>query len=64
MNEKKDQAITLNLAESIRQECLKAVREGFEEASFAGLCAEGAIEYAIDAIRKIDMNKIIRDLSV
>lgn len=63
MNKKDQYAISINLAETIRQICMNAARDGFEEASLAGLCTEGAIDYAVDAIRKIDLNKIIDGLS-
>ncbi|REL38610.1 acetyltransferase [Rhodohalobacter sp. SW132] len=49
------------LAETIREECLKAAREGFMDASMSGLCAEGAMEAAISAIQKLDLNKVIEN---
>lgn len=31
----------------------------YEEAALRGLCAEGALEYALDAIRRLDLETII-----
>ncbi|MEX0773813.1 MAG: hypothetical protein WEB89_02795 [Balneolales bacterium] len=49
------------LAEKVRSVCLKAAREGFEEASQDGLCNEGAIEVAIGAIQQLDLELIIKE---
>lgn len=49
------------LAERIRKACLEAAREGFMDASMSGLCAEGAMEAAISAIQKLDLNKVIEN---
>lgn len=48
------------LAEAVRQACLDAARAAFESASLSGLCREGAEEAALDAIRALDMGKILR----
>lgn len=47
------------LAEAVRRACLEAARTGFEQASMDGLCAEGAIDVALDAIRSLDVNTIV-----
>jgi len=52
------------LAEAVRQACLDAARESFESASLSGLCREGAVEAALDAIRALDLGKILRQPSV
>ena len=51
------------LAEAIRDACLKAAQEGFEDASIDGLCQEGAIEVALDAIRSVPLEKIVAKVS-
>lgn len=51
------------LAEAVRQACLDAAREGFESASLSGLCHEGAVEAALDAIRALDLEKLPRPAS-
>ena len=47
-------------AQMIRESCIKAAGEGFEEAGISGLCREGAIEYAQDHIRSIDVENIVK----
>jgi len=53
MNEKE-------LAEKIREACIKAAREGFMEASISGLCTEGAIEAAVGAMQSLNLGKLIK----
>ena len=47
------------LAEAVRQACLDAARAALETASLSGLCREGAEEAALDAIRALDLAKIL-----
>lgn len=47
------------LAEAVRRACLEAAHNGFEQASMDGLCAEGAIDVALDAIRSLDVSAIV-----
>jgi len=47
------------LAERVRKACIEAARDGFMDASMSGLCAEGAMEAAVSAIQKLDIEKII-----
>ena len=47
------------LAALVRDRCLEAARRGYEEAALSGLCEEGRIEMALDAIRSLDTTKII-----
>jgi ATP-dependent Zn protease len=48
------------LAERIRSECIEAAKEGFRDASMSGLCNEGAIEAAVSAIQKLDVEEILK----
>lgn len=48
------------LAREVREACVDAAREGFKEASMSGLCAEGAMEAAISAIQKLNIETIIQ----
>jgi hypothetical protein len=50
----------VDLAERIRDACLKAAREGFRDALMSGLCSEGAMEAAISSMQKLDLEKIIQ----
>lgn len=45
-------------AETIRQACLQAALEAYEQAQTDGLCAEGALEIALDAIRRLDVGRL------
>lgn len=47
------------LAERVRDACVAAAQSGYEDASIAGLCAEGALEAAISAIENLDMNAVL-----
>ncbi|MDE2090908.1 MAG: acetyltransferase [Gammaproteobacteria bacterium] len=48
------------LAEAVRQACLRAASEGYESASISGLCHEGAMEAAFDAIRRLDLETVLQ----
>jgi hypothetical protein len=54
--------IKQRLAEAVRQACLKAAREGYENAGISGLCEEGRWECAVDAIRALDIEAVIASL--
>ena len=51
------------LAEAVREACLEAARKGYEEASQSGLCHEGAVEASLDAIRMVDLRKLLEKVS-
>lgn len=48
------------LAEAVRAACLQAALEAYEDASIDGLCREGAWENALDAIRSLDINALLK----
>lgn len=48
------------LAEAVRSACLQASLESYERAAMSGLCHEGAWECALDAVRALDLEPIIR----
>lgn len=50
-----------NLADDIRRACCDAAKQAFEEAGLRGLCTEGRIEYALDAIRSVPIEQILQD---
>ncbi len=54
-----EQKVLFELAQKVKDLCIKAVSEGFEEAGISGLCREGAIEYATDSARSLDIDKIL-----
>lgn len=47
------------LAEAVREACVTAALEGYENASMLGLCHEGAWEAAVSAIRMVDLRRVI-----
>lgn len=49
------------IAEHVRQACIQAAQEAYEQAGISGLCGEGRWEMAMDAIRRLDLNKLIDD---
>ncbi len=48
------------LAEQLRNACVQAALEGYENAAISGLCQEGAWEAAISAIRMADLESILQ----
>lgn len=48
---------TESLAEEVREACIEAAISGYQNAAISGLCAEGAFEAAISAIRMLDVNE-------
>ena len=43
------------IAEAVRNACLQAALDAYEEAGFSGLCADGRWECAIEALRRLDL---------
>jgi hypothetical protein len=52
------------LAEAIRDACLKAAQTGFEDALMDGLCYEGAVEVALDAVRALNIDAVIQSAAL
>ena len=51
----------MGLADAVRNACVKAALDGYEQAQIAGLCQEGAWECAVDAIRMLDLKAILAE---
>ncbi len=49
------------LAQIVKDLCIQAALNGYENASMSGLCHEGAWEAAISAIRNIDVELILNE---
>lgn len=60
MADQKSESKEIKLAKSVQQACIEAARDGFRDASMSGLCSEGAMEAAISAIEKLDIEQIIQ----
>jgi len=54
-----DQDLKRHVAENVRDACLKAAREAYENAGISGLCEEGRWECAVDAMRSLDIGAVI-----
>ena len=48
------------LSEAVRAACIKAALEAYEDGGILGLCAEGRWEYAISAMRQLDVATVLR----
>jgi hypothetical protein len=51
-----------DLAKRIREACLEAVLQAYEDAGIQGLCAEGCWEAAISALRTVELAPLLREL--
>lgn len=49
----------LRAAEALRDACIQAALDGYERAAMSGLCAEGAWEAAISAMRMVDIERVL-----
>ncbi len=56
-----DEAI--RIGEAVRAACVAAALEGYERGSMDGLCDEGALEVALDAIRSVDVRRVVETLT-
>ena len=52
----------LQMAEAVRQACIDAALHAYEEAGLSGLCHEGRWEYAVDAMRGVDLHPLVQAL--
>ena len=50
------------LAEAVREACIAAALEGYENAGLSGLCHEGRWECAISAMRIVDLESVLASL--
>jgi len=46
----------------VRNACPEAALSGYEDASIAGLCGEGALEVAVSAMRRLDADTLISQI--
>ncbi len=64
MPPEKSQEEPMRIAEAVRAACVQVAQQGYERAAADGLCDEGALEVALDAIRAVDVDQILRGLKV
>lgn len=51
----------LRFARVIRDACIEAAKQGYENAAISGLCEDGALEAALSAIHMLDLEAAIRE---
>ena len=50
-----------DLAKRIRDACLEAVLQAYEDAGVQGLCAEGRWEVAVSALKTLELAPLLRE---
>jgi hypothetical protein len=50
-----------DLAKRIRDACLEALLQAYEDAGVQGLCAEGRWEVAVGALKTVDLAPLLRE---
>ena len=50
------------LAKRIRDACLEALLQAYEDAGVQGLCAEGRWEAAVSALRTLNLAQVLREI--
>ncbi|MGA8265801.1 MAG: hypothetical protein WB779_15270 [Ignavibacteriaceae bacterium] len=57
------EGIDKTTAEKIREACAKEFIRAYEEVGIKGLCEDGRIEYAADAVRSLYLEKILKNIT-
>jgi hypothetical protein len=52
----------LQIAEAVRQACIAAALRAYEDGGLSGLCQEGPWEYAVDAMRGLNLRPLVQAL--
>ena len=50
-----------DLAKRIRQACLEAILQAYDDGGIQGLCAEGRWELAVSTLRTLDLTPLLCD---
>ncbi len=50
----------IEIAEIVKEECLRAAVKGYENAAMSGLCCEGAWEAATGAVKMLDVELLLK----
>ena len=50
------------IAEAIKAECLRTAIESYTFAKMSGMCQEGAWEFAVDALKSMDVTAVLEEL--
>ena len=51
-----------DLAKRIRETCVEAALQAYEDAGIQGLCADGRWEAAVSALRTVELAPLLRQL--
>jgi hypothetical protein len=51
------------VAEAVRDACLEAALDGYERAGLSGLCEAGRWEMVVDALRSLDVDAVVAQVS-
>jgi hypothetical protein len=54
--------VHMQMAEVVRQACITAALQAYDDAGGSGLCHEGRWEYAVDAMRGLPLRPLIEAL--
>jgi hypothetical protein len=46
------------IVEAVREVCIRAAQQAYEEAAVSGVCAEGAFEAAVGAMRMVELRAV------
>ena len=57
------QDLAQEIALAVRDACFQLAASRYEDATMSGLCHEGALEVALDAIRSLDVAPIVASLT-
>jgi len=52
-----------DLAKRVRDTCLEALLQAYEDAGIQGLCAEGRWEVAVGALKTVDLAPLLREFN-
>ena len=52
----------MQTAEAIRQACIAAALQAYDDAGISGLCHEGRWEYTVDAMRQLPLRPLVQAL--
>ena len=47
------------LAHAVREACVRAAIDGYEQGGISGLCAEGRFDMAMDSVRALDLDGVV-----
>ena len=54
--------VDMQMGEAVRQACIAAALQAYDDAGVSGLCHEGRWEYAVDAMRGLPLRPLIEAL--